>query len=157
MPKIHLTTFINAPVERVFDLSRNLAVFKKIINIGKEQILSDTNASCIGKGETITFKAKHLGKLRVITTKVVELQLPGMYKEEQVKGDLKSFTHQHHFKTTENGTIMIDLVDFEGPKDLLGSIAGKFYLKNYIEAMLKKKNELIRDYAETDKWRAVLS
>ena len=156
MPKIHLTTFIKAPVERVFNLSRNLAVFKKAIHAGKEQILSDTSASCVGKGETLTFKAKHLGKLRVLTTKIVDLQLPELYKEEQVKGDLKSFSHLHHFKTTDNGTIMIDLVDFEGPTDFLGSIAGRFYIKDYIEELLKKKNSLIRDYAETDKWRAVM-
>lgn len=156
MPKIHITTFINAPVELVFDLSRNLTLLKKILNNGKEQLLADTSSVLIGKGESVTLKAKHLGKLRMLTTKIVELEKPGMYQELQVKGDLKSFTHEHHFKKTENGTIMIDVVEFEGPKDIIGSVAAPFFLKKYFETFLAKKNDLIRQYAESDKWRAII-
>jgi ligand-binding SRPBCC domain-containing protein len=83
--------------------------------------------------------------------------MPDGYTEEQIKGDLKSFRHEYHFKKVENGTIMIDLVEYDGPRDLAGSIAGKFFLKSYFENNVKKKNDLIRQYAESEKWKAVLT
>lgn len=157
MPKIHITSFIQAPVDRVFDLSRNLALSKLALKGGKEQILSSSAANLVNAGETITLRAKHLGKTREITSRVTDLELPNGYTEEQIKGDLKSFRHEYHFKKVENGTILIDLVEFEGPRDLLGSIAAKFFLKSYFESIVKKKNELVRQYAESEKWKAVLS
>jgi ligand-binding SRPBCC domain-containing protein len=102
-------------------------------------------------------RAKHLGKTREITARVTDLTLPDGYTEEQIKGDLKSFRHVYHFKKVDNGTIMIDLVEFEGPRDILGSLVARFFLKSYIEANIKKKNELLRQYAESEKWRAVMT
>ena len=157
MSKIHITSFINAPVDRVFNLSRNLTLSKLALKGGKEQYLSSSAGNLITAGETITLRAKHLGKTREITARVIDLKLPEGYTEEQIKGDLKSFRHEYHFKKVDNGTIMIDLVEFEGPRDLLGSLASKFFLKSYFEAIVKKKNDLIRQYAETEKWKAVLS
>ena len=157
MTKIHVTTFINAPIERVFNLSRSLTLSKMAFKGAKEQLLSSSAANMVGAGETITLRAKHLGKTREITSRVTDLELPNGYTEEQIKGDLKSFRHEYHFKKVDNGTIMIDLVEFEGPRDLLGSLAAKFFLKSYFEKILKKKNELVRQSAESEKWKAVLS
>jgi ligand-binding SRPBCC domain-containing protein len=157
MPKIHVTTFINAPIERVFNLSRSLALSKMAIKGGTEQLLSSSSANMLGAGETITLRAKHLGKTREITARVTDFTLPDGYAEEQIKGDLKSYRHEYHFKKVDNGTIMIDLVEYEGPRDVAGSLAGKFFLKSYFEENIKKKNELIRQYAESEKWKAVLT
>jgi hypothetical protein len=34
---------------------------------------------------------------------------------------------------------------------------GKLYLKNYLEKFINKRNLVIQQYAESEKWRAVLS
>ena len=157
MSKIHVTTFINAPIERVFNLSRSLALSKMAFKGGKEQLLSSSSANVVGAGETITLRAKHLGKTREITARLTDFTLPDGYTEEQIKGDMKSFRHEYHFKKVDNGTIMIDLLEYEGPRDLPGSIAAKFFLKSYFEKTVKKKNELVREYAESEKWKVVLT
>jgi len=157
MPKIHITNFINAPVDRVFNLSRNLTLNKLALKGGKEQYLSSAAGNLLTAGETITLRARHLGKNRELTARVIDLKLAEGYTEEQIKGDLKSYRHEYHFKKVDNGTILIDLLEFEGPRDLLGSLAARFFLKSYFEAVVKKKNDLIRQYAETEKWKAVLS
>ena len=51
---------------------------------------------------------------------------------------------------------MIDMVEYEGPRDFIGSIAAPVFLKKYLEAFLQKKNEIILQYAESDKWRAII-
>lgn len=157
MPTIHLTTFIAAPIERVFDLSRHLAIYKVSIQQRNERFSSGAASNLVSQGETMTFQAKHLGKTRLVTTRVTELQKPSRLVQEQVKGDLLHFRHEHHFKRVDNGTILIDMIDFDGPRDVVGKLIGKFYLKEYLEKFINKRNSLIRQYAETDKWRAVLS
>jgi ligand-binding SRPBCC domain-containing protein len=157
MARIHLTTFIAAPIERVFDLSRHLALYRLTFQSRKERFTSGAGANLIGKGETISIIAKHAGRTRLSMLKITDLDRPSLFIEEQVKGDLRNFRHEHHFKSAENGTIIIDIVEFGNPKDILGKILGKIYFKNYLEELLHKRNEIIRSYAETEKWRAVLS
>jgi ligand-binding SRPBCC domain-containing protein len=157
MPRIHLTTFIAAPVERVFDLSRHLALYKLLFHNRKESFSSGAGSSLLAKGETISIISKHAGKSRMSMIKITDLQKPLQFTEEQVKGDLEKFRHEHHFKKVENGTIVIDLVEFGGPKDILGKIFGKIYFRKYLEELLRRRNDVIRNYAETEKWRAVLS
>ncbi len=72
------------------------------------------------------------------------------FVEEQVKGDLKSFRHEHYFKPVENGTIVIDMVEMEEPRDAVGGVLGRFFMKKYFESILSKRNELIKQYAESD-------
>ena len=55
-----------------------------------------------------------------------------------MKGDFKSFHHEHHFKATENGTIMIDLLNFETPYGIIGKIANRLFLTAYIAKVIDK-------------------
>ena len=85
------------------------------------------------------------------------MQSPDFFTDEMLKGDFKSFHHQHHFKAAENGTIMIDLIDFESPYGIIGKIANRLFLRSYIEKFLIKRNIVIKDYAETEKWKTILN
>ena len=156
MYSIHITTFINAPVERVFVLCRNTTVYKKALEGRNESLSASAAGILVNAGDTITLSAKHLGKTRVTTARVLEMNIPEKFVEEQVKGDLKSFRHEHHFKSVENGTLVIDLIEMEEPRDAVGGVLGKLFMKNYFEALLNKRNALVKLYAESEKWRAVM-
>ena len=78
------------------------------------------------------------------------------FTDKMIRGDFVYFQHQHFFKPVDNGTIIIDIILFETPYGLLGKIVNKFFLASYIEKLLTKRNDVIRQYAVTDKWRAVL-
>lgn len=156
MSTLHLTTFIKAPVERVFDLCRNTTVYKKALEARKEQLNASASSVLVKEGDTVTLSARHLGKTRALTARIIEMDVNERFVEEQVKGDLKSFRHEHYFKPVENGTIVIDMVEMEEPRDAVGGLMGKFFMKKYFEALLSKRNELIKYYAESDKWRAIM-
>ena len=157
MARIHHTTFIAAPVERVFDLSRHLALYRLIFQSRKEKLTSGAASTKLAKGETISVVAKHAGRARMIMLKVTDFERPALFIEEQVKGDLQQFRHEHHFKKVDNGTILIDIVEFGMPKDIIGKIFGRMYFKKYIEELIRKRTDLVRSYAESEKWRAVLT
>lgn len=157
MASIHITTFIAAPIERVFDLSRHLAIYKLVFQGRKAEFRSGAASNLLGIGETISVLGKIAGKNRLTMLKITKLQKPASFTEEQVKGDLELYKHEHHFKPADNGTIVIDLLEFGPPKDILGRIIAKIHMKKYLEEFITKRNEMIRNYAETEKWRAVLT
>ena len=157
MPKIHLTTFIAAPVERVFNLSRSINLHKISTAATKEEAIAGTTTGLININETVTWQATHLLKKRLFTSKITAMKNPDHFTDEMQQGDFKSFKHEHHFKPIDNGTIMIDVVEFESPYGVLGKFFNAVYLKNYIEKLLTKRNNTIKEYAETQKWKAILS
>ena len=84
------------------------------------------------------------------------MKRPEFFEDVMTKGDFVSYAHKHHFKQTDNGTIMIDEVLFESPHGFLGRLLNRFFLTGYMKKLLLKRNESIRTYAESNKWEALL-
>ena len=118
MAKIHLTSFIHAPIERVFDLSRSINLHQISTASTNEKAIDGVMNGLINKNETVTWQAKHLFKTRMFTTKITE---------------------------------------FESPYGTIGKIANSVFLKSYLEKLLINRNAVIKDYAETTKWKAILN
>ena len=116
MAKIHLTSFISAPIKRVFDLSRSINLHQISTASTNEKAIDGVMNGLINKNETVTWQAKHLFKTRMFTAKIIEMQSPDFFTDEMIKGDFKSFRHEHYFKAAENGTIVIDILNFERQK-----------------------------------------
>ena len=156
MPSIHVTTFIAAPVERVFDLSRHIGLHKISQQENNEEAVGGVTSGLINQGESVTWKAKHLYKTRFMTVKITEMKRPDYFEDVMEKGDFVSYAHKHHFKAVNNGTIMIDELEFETPYGIVGKMLNRVYLSAYMRELLVKRNETIREYAQTTKWQALL-
>ncbi|HEY4061806.1 MAG TPA: SRPBCC family protein [Puia sp.] len=157
MPTIHLTTFVAAPADRVFDLCRSIDLHRKSMAHTGEEAISGTTNGLIGLEETVTWKAKHLLKTRILKSKIVAMNKPLSFTDEMVNGDFKSLRHEHHFKKIDNGTLLIDLFHFESPYGGLGRLANQLFLTRYMRKLLEQRNGVIKDYAETDKWKFILN
>jgi ligand-binding SRPBCC domain-containing protein len=156
MPTIHLTTFIAAPVERVFDLSRSISLHKISMQHTDEQAVSGTTSGLIGLDDTVTWKGKHLYKTRFFTSKIVEMKPYEKFTDKMIKGDFLSFSHEHFFKSANNGTIVIDIINYETPYGLLGRFVNRVFLHKYLEQLIIQRNKVVAQYAEGEKWRALL-
>lgn len=156
MPVIHLTTFIEAPLQRVFDLSRSINLHKKSMEESGEEAIGGTTSGLINLDETVTWKARHLGKTRRLKVKVAAMEAPRFFMDEMLEGDFKSMKHEHHFKATENGTILIDLFHFETRYGMAGKVFTRFYLSGYLRRLLEQRNKVIKEYAETTRWQHLL-
>jgi ligand-binding SRPBCC domain-containing protein len=156
MPKIHVTTFVAAPVQRVFDLSRSINLHTISTPGTNEKAIAGTMSGLINLNETVTWQARHLFKTRTFTSKITAMNAPADFTDEMVKGDFKQFTHHHHFKPIQNGTIMIDVLFFESPFGIIGRWSNKIFLTRYLQRFLTKRNNVIKEYAETGKWKTIL-
>jgi ligand-binding SRPBCC domain-containing protein len=156
MPTIHLTTFIAAPADRVFDLARSIDLHRKSMAHTAEEAIAGTTTGLIGPDETVTWKAKHLMKTRVLKSRVTAMNRPLSFTDEMVDGDFKSLRHEHHFKSIENGTLLIDLFHFESPYGGIGKLVNDLFLTRYMKKLLETRNQAIKDYAESEKWKFIL-
>lgn len=153
MAYIHLTTFIEAPVARVFDLGRSITLHQRSMNAYGEKAIGGVLNGLINVHETVTWKAKHLFKERTLTVTISSMQRPYSFVDEQVSGDFKSMRHEHFFKPCENGTIMIDQFYFESPYGVIGSWFNSLYLTKYMERLLIERNKVIKATAESNQWK----
>jgi ligand-binding SRPBCC domain-containing protein len=156
MPTIHLTTFIAAPANVVFDLSRHIGLHKESMSKFKEEAVAGIRFGLIEKDETVTWRARHLFKSRLLRSKITEMKKPDMFIDEQVQGDFKMMKHEHHFKPCENGTIVIDLFHFESPYGIPGQWFNSLYLTKYLKKLLEQRNKTIKEFAESEKWKKLL-
>ena len=156
MSFIHLTTFIAAPQERVFDLSRSVDLHKHSMNRYAEKIVKGTMAGLMNLNDEVTWKARHLFKERVLRTRMTGLERPHYFADEQVEGDFVMMKHEHYFRPVENGTIMIDQFRYEIRYGFLGRLFNQTYLEKYMKRLLSERNAVIRKAAESNQWKQYL-
>ena len=156
MPTIHLTTFIAAPAHVVFDLARHVGLHKESMAAFNEEAVAGTRVGLIEKDDTVTWQARHIFKKRLLRVKISELKKPELMVDEQSKGDFKMMKHERHFKTCNNGTILIDLFHFESPYGIMGQWFNNLYLTRYIKRLLEQRNKTIKECAETERWKNLL-
>lgn len=157
MPIITLYTEINAPIERCFDLSRSIDLHKISIEHTNEEAVDGVTSGLINLNESVTWRAKHFGIYQNLTTKITEFHSPKFFVDEMVKGAFKGFRHEHHFKAVNEGTLMTDIFDYQSPLGILGKLVDMIVLKRYMTRLLDKRNKTIKEFAESDKWKSVLS
>ncbi|MFZ9387803.1 MAG: SRPBCC family protein [Chitinophagaceae bacterium] len=157
MPTIHLTHFIAAPSELVFDLSRHVGLHKEAMSPFREDAVAGTRFGLLEKNETVTWKARHLFRERLLRVKVTEMKKPEMFTDEQLQGDFRMLKHEHYFKPCDNGTIMINLLHFEIPYGIMGRWFNSLYLTRYLKNLLEKRVRTIKSYAESGRGEKMLS
>lgn len=156
MPLIKLTTFVKAPLERVFDLSRSIDLHKYSMNRFEEKPVAGRLTGLIEAGEEVTWKARHLLKERTLRVKITAMEHGVSFTDEMLAGDFRSMKHDHFFKACDNGTFMIDHFAFESPYGTLGRWFNSLYLAGYMKRMLEERNTIIRQVAESNQWKQYL-
>ena len=148
MPTIQLSTNINAPIELIFDLARNIDLHQISAKQTHEKAIAGKTSGLIELNETVTWRAKHFGIYQTLTAKITAFDRPHYFVDEMVQGAFKSFVHTHQFEEVPEGIIMTDVFDYQSPFGVLGRLADFLFLKKYMKRFLEKRNEVIKAYAE---------
>ena len=149
MSTIILDTIIKADIQTVFDLARDIDLHQKSTFKTGEKAIAGRTSGFIELGEIVTWKAKHLGVVQTLTTKIVSMEKPFQFTDVMLEGAFKSMKHQHIFKQEGKNTIMTDIFEFESPLGIIGKLFNIFYLKNYMKSFLLVRNKLIKTTAES--------
>ena len=156
MPKIFLQTKIKSNKQIVFDLSRSIDLHKITTQHTNEDAIAGRTSGLIELNETVTWRAKHYGFYQRLTSKITAFESPNSFVDEMEKGAFKSFKHEHIFSETPYGTLMTDIFEYESPLGIFGRLADQLFLQKYMTNLLSKRNQIIKEFAETDKWKMIL-
>ena len=156
MPKIVLITEINSTLEICFDLSRSIDLHKISTAQTNEKAIAGRTKGLINLNETVTWQATHFGVKQKLTSKITAFERPNYFTDEQVKGIFKSIVHEHKFEKVGNMVIMKDTFEFHSPFGVLGKLFNQLVLTNYLKRLLINRNQIIKEFAEKEKWKEVL-
>ena len=148
MARIRLETLIEAPIERVFDLARDLDFHRKSMAHTGEEAIGGRVTGLIDLGESVTWRARHLGFSWTLTSKVTVMQWPSSFGDVQERGPFKRFSHHHHFESVGQATRMIDEWEHEAPWGPLGWLADRLFLEQHMRRLLETRNTALKTEAE---------
>lgn len=156
MPVINITTEINANIDICFDLSRSIDLHKLSLSKTKEEAIAGRKSGLIELDESVTWQAKHFGVTQYLTSIISNYNKPFIFRDEQTRGVFNYYKHDHIFEEKDGKVIMTDVFSYESPLGFLGKIADWLFLKKYMTNLLLQRNKVIKEYAETDKWKSIL-
>jgi ligand-binding SRPBCC domain-containing protein len=145
---ITLETRIKAPPEVCFDLSRDLDLHVRTMQHTGEQAIAGRTTGLIELDEEVTWQARHFGVVHHHTSRITRYDRPEHFRDSMTRGRFARFEHDHLFEPDGAGTIMRDIIDFQSPLGVLGSIVDAVVLRRYLMGLIQQRNRVIQCEAE---------
>ncbi len=149
MSRIELQTMIAAPAERCFDLSLSVELHLHATAATGERVVEGVSSGVLRLGDHVTWEARHLGWRHRLSMTISEYDRPRMFRDELVRGPFRRLMHDHFFESVEQGTLMRDVFEFSSGVRPIDALV----LAPHLRRLLFRRNETIRQLAETDGWR----
>ena len=149
MTLIETSTYINAPIQKVFDLSRDIDVHQHSASKTHEVAIAGTIHGLINLGETVTWRGKHFGSYLRHTSLITQMELYNFFVDEMIQGHFKAFRHEHYFEEKNGGTIMKDKLYYETPFWIFGKLFDVLLLKSHLTKFLFNRNHVLKNIAES--------
>ena len=159
MVRIEEITRIHAPVERCFDLARSVEVhLAGNVHSGEQAVaLTGVTLGLLDIGQRVTWRARHFGVAWKLTSEITAMDRPVSFQDSMTQGPFRSMRHDHLFRSLSGDeTIMMDIFCFSAPLGLLGRVAESVGLAGYMRALLRERNRVLQQIAESSDWRKYL-
>lgn len=156
MSIIQLSTFIDAPPERCFDLCRSIDLLCDSTNPTLQQPLEAPVSGLVVEGQLVELRAKQLGFRWWHRSRITLVERATHFQDIQVTGPFRSFTHDHWFFPTETGTRMDDFFTYEVPFSIIGHLADSIFGRKRLQRLLEDRNRKLKAVAESDDWKTYL-
>lgn len=146
---IDLVTDIDAPIQLVYDLARDLDLHARSMAHTGERAIGGRTSGRIGLGEIVTWRARHLGIWWTLTSRITVAEPPSRFVDEQARGPFAWFRHEHRFEERPGGaTRLIDRWRHAAPLGPLGWLADRLVLGRHMERLLIKRTVELKAAAE---------
>ena len=157
MTVIYLELSIAAPRERVFDLSRSVDLHLVSSEATDARAVGGVTSGLLELGDEVTWEATHFWVRQRLTSRITAFDRPSYFRDSMVAGAFRRFDHDHRFEAAGGGTLLRERFDFDAPCGPLGSVASLVVLRRYMRRFLEARARVIREVAESDRWRELLS
>lgn len=148
MPHIRLETLIDAPPQRVFDLSLDVDVHMASTAPSNERAVAGVTSGRMRLGDEVEWRARHFGLPWRMRSRITAVDEPMSFIDEMQRGPFRRWRHTHRFIPLGGGTRMVDEVHYEAPFSLLGRLVEHMVLHDYMKRLLEARNAHIKQVAE---------
>lgn len=146
---IDLVTDIDAPIRLVYDLARDLDLHARSMAHTGERAIDGRRSGRIELGETVTWRARHLGVWWTLTSRITVAEPPSRFVDEQARGPFAWFRHEHRFEERPGDrTRLTDHWRHAAPFGPIGSLADWLVLGSHLRAMLVLRNADLKAASE---------
>jgi len=149
MTTIHLTTTIKAPIQTVFDISRNIDIHQQSASNSKESAIAGITSGLINLNETVTWRGKHFGFYLTHKSRITAMTFYSYFVDEMEEGKFKSFKHEHFFEEKNGVTTMTDQLQYETPFGIFGKLFDALFLKKHLTQFLLNRNQVLKVFSES--------
>lgn len=148
MTTIHLTTKIKAPIQIVFDVSRNIDIHQQSASKSFEVAIAGVTSGLINYNETVTWRGKHFGFYLTHKSRITAMTFYHYFVDEMEEGKFKTFKHQHFFEEINELTTMTDVLQYETPFGIFGKLFDFLFLKKHLTQFLLERNKILKAVTE---------
>ena len=149
MALIKLSTIIDAPIEKVFDLARSVDAHLSSTVQTNERVIAGKTSGLLELNDSVTWQARHLGITQKLSVRITQLEVPHFFEDEMISGAFAYMRHKHYFKSMGSKTEMIDEFEFASPLGLIGKLFDKLFLHTYMTRFLQTRNHHLKQLAES--------
>lgn len=148
MTTISLSTKIKAPIQTVFDASRNIDIHQLSASKSNEKAIAGVTFGLIHLNETVTWRGNHFGFYLTHKSRITAMNLYDYFADEMEEGKFKTFKHEHFFKETDEFTTMTDKLQYGTPFGIFGKILDILFLKKHLTQFLLDRNQVLKAVSE---------
>ncbi len=156
MNKIEFNTHIKAPIQHCFDLARSIDFHKLSAGPIKEESVAGCMTGLIGYNQHALMKSELWGLQFCTEIKIVKFNPPFFLSYEITDSRFISVFHDYYFYDISEETVMINHFYYQTKWGLPGELFRFLFLEKFLSRMITKRNDLLREYAETEKWKDIL-
>jgi hypothetical protein len=148
---------MDAPMERCFKLATSIDL---VAAAGTgEKAVGGVTSGLIGSDGFVQWQGRQFGRTGIHTSHIDSTRIDGWrpssyFREVMVQGTFARFEHERHFALMDDGTRMRDEIRFSIP-GLLSGLSEKL-VRHHLIAILRQRNALIKQVAESEQWRRYL-
>lgn len=148
MTTINLSTKIKAPIQNVFDASRNIHIHQLSASKSSEKAIAGVTFGLINLNETVTWRGKHFGFYLTHKSRITAMTFYSHFTDEMEEGKFKTFKHQHFFEEKMGVTTMTDELQYETPFGIFGKLFDYLFLKKHLTEFLLERNKILKTVSE---------
>lgn len=152
MPIIKHEISIHAPIQVCFDVARTVEVHAGKTLLTKQIAIGGITFGLMERGDFVTWETTHFGMKQKLTSQIIEMVKPYRFTDAMVHGAFHSFTHTHEFIERDTETIMKDTFLYKSPFGILGKVANRLFLENYMSHFIARHAQKVKKVAEATKY-----
>ena len=145
---VRVVTEIDAAVESVFDLARDVDLHTASMREYGEIVVAGRTSGLLEPGEEVTWQAKHFGLHLRLTSRITEFNRPTGFRDSMVRGPFARLDHDHRFLVSGGKTVMEDVFNFASPLGPIGWLVDRLVLGRYMQRLLRERARAVKEAAE---------